>query len=674
MFMRHLILIITVGLAIPTLLSAQSIDRAQKQMDKYNYSEAIVILKKAVADDKTKDEAIPMLAECYRMQHDNVNAKAIYAQAIELPDVKPETFYYYAQALQSTGDYDKAREMYQKYAEKNPSDHRGSLFVAHCDSVLGPWKNLNPEFEIKLANNINTAESEFGPAFYDGRLVFASDFSDNPAEGKEYGWTGRGYLNLKQARPLKTGDYVGSMGASSLFEGNFNQEYHDGPATFSADGNTIYFTRSSIGKAKREGIYKTNLLKIYFATKTDGNWGDVKPFFLNSTDYSVGHPALSPDGQTLYFVSDMPGGEGKTDIWMCVRDADGWSQPVNLGPNVNTKENEMFPSVRDDGTLYFSSEGHAGYGALDIFKTSNAGGNWTTPVNLHAPINSSYDDFAIAFAPGDKNGFFSSNRPGGVGNDDIYLFQDKPPLPTYISGLVKDKSNLQPIAGATVFLYNPKTGKVKIMKTGTDGMYKALVENPADYVVKAMMPNFIADCSPFKLDALKPGNTLTASRDLLLDKLVVNKTFRIDNIYYDFDKSNIREDAKPELDKLVNIMKENPIDVELGSHTDSRGSTEYNDKLSQKRAESVVDYIINAGIAKSRITAKGYGEHQLINKCADGVDCTPEEHQANRRTEFKVTDIKVAVSDTDQFDYSRYKEGDIVDLNSLPKGFIMQCK
>jgi outer membrane protein OmpA-like peptidoglycan-associated protein len=370
----------------------------------------------------------------------------------------------------------------------------------------------------------------------------------------------------------------------------------------------------------------------------------------------------------------MPGGEGKTDIWMCVRDADGWSQPVNLGPTVNTKENEMFPSVCDDGTLYFSSEGLAGYGALDIFKTTNRGGNWTTPVNLHAPINSSYDDFAIAFAPGDKNGFFSSNRPGGVGNDDIYSFQDKPPLPTYISGLVKDKSNMQPISGATVFLYNPKTGKVKVLKTGADGMYKAIVENPADYVVKAMMPNFIADCSPFKPDAMKPGSTLTAPRDLQLDKLVVNKTFRIDNIYYDFDKSNIREDAKPELDKLVNIMKENPIDVELGSHTDSRGSFEYNDKLSQKRAESVVDYIISAGIDKSRITAKGYGEHQLINKCADGVECTPEEHQANRRTEFKVTDIKVAAPNTDQFDYGRYKEGDDVELNSLPKGFLMNCK
>jgi outer membrane protein OmpA-like peptidoglycan-associated protein/tetratricopeptide (TPR) repeat protein len=674
MMMKRVILFLTICLAIPALVSAQSLDKAQKQMDKYNYAEAISILQKAAADDKTRNEAIPMLAECYRMQRDVVNAKATYAQAVELPEAKPETFYYYAQALQSTGDYAKAREMYQKYAVLNPADHRGSLFVAHCDSVLGPWKDMNPDFEIKLANNINTAESQLGPAFYDGQLVFASDFSSNPAEGKEYGWTGRGYLNIVKARPLSGGDFWGSMGASSELEGKFNQEYHDGPAAFSADGNSIYFTRSFFGKAKREGIYKTNLLKIYYATKTDGNWGEVKPFFLNSTEFSVGHPALSPDGQTLYFVSDMPGGQGKTDIWMCKREGEGWSQPTNLGPNVNTKENEMFPSMRGDGVLYFASEGLAGYGALDIFKTKDVNGTWTTPVNLHAPINGPSDDFAIAFAPGDKNGFFSSNRVGGVGNDDIYAFRDKPILPAYISGLVKDKASLKPIAVATVFLFNPKTGKVKVLKTGPDGMYKTVVDNPADYVVKAMMPNFIADCSPFKLAALKPGSTLTAPRDLLLDKLVINKTFRIDNIYYDYDKFNIREDAKPELNKLVSIMKENQINVELGSHTDCRGSFDYNDKLSQKRAESAVDYIISSGIDKSRITAKGYGEHQLVNKCADGVNCTPEEHQANRRTEFKVTGYTAPVANTDQFDYSKFKEGDDVDLKSLPEGFLMQCK
>ena len=666
--------ILAMGILLPALMSCQSLYRAQKQMDKYNYAKAIDILEKASTNEKKRDAAIPMLAECYRMQHDIDKSKETYAKAVKLPDAKPETFYYYGKALQSTGDYEKAREMFQTYSQKNPSDPRGPLNVSYCDSVLGPWKKIEPKFEVKTVNNINTKESEFGPAIYNGDLVYASDFSNTPAEGKKYGWTGRGYLNIMKSTPETKDDFWGGMSAPSQFDSKFNQEYHDGPASFGNGGNNIYFTRSFFGKAKRDGIYKTNELKIYYADKNNGNWGEVKPFFLNSKDYSVGHPSLSADGQTLYFVSDMPGGQGGTDIWMCKREGDNWGKPENLGPIINTKENEMFPTILDDGTLYFSSEGHPGYGALDVFETKNVNGTWTTPINMKQPINSSYDDFAVAFAPGGKTGFFSSNRDGGVGTDDIYAFRNiEPPLPAYITGLVKDKSTMQPIAGATVFLYNPTTGKVKSLKTGTDGMYKTIVDKPAEYVVKAMMPNFIADCSPFPLSEVKPGTTAKAPRDLFLDKLDINKTFKVDNIYYDFDKFNIREDAKPELDKLVQIMKENDINVELGSHTDSRGTVAYNDKLSHRRAESVVNYILKAGIDTSRIEVHAYGEHQLINKCADGVKCTPEEQQANRRTEFKVTGT-AKVASPNQFNPAKYNEGDEIDLKLLPEGFFTNCK
>jgi len=662
------------SMMLPALMSCQSLYKAQKQMDKYEYAKAIDILKKASDNDKKRDKAIPMLAECYRMQHDIENSKETYAKAVNLPGAKPETFYYYAKALQATGDYEKAREMFQIYSMKKPSDPRGPLNVSYCDSVLGPWKILDPKFEVKTVNNINTKESEFGPAIYNGDLVYASDFSNSPAEGKKYGWTGRGYLNIMKSTPDTKGDFWGSMGAPSQFDTKFNQEYHDGPATFGDGGNSIYFTRSFFGKAKREGIYKTNELKIFYADKNNDSWGEVKPFFLNSKDYSVGHPALSADGQTLYFASDMPGGKGGTDIWMCKREGENWAQPVNLGMPVNTKENEMFPTILANDTLYFSSEGHPGYGALDIFRTSKVNGTWSTPVNMLQPINSSYDDFAIAFALGSKIGFFSSNRTGGVGTDDIYAFRNiEPPLPAYITGLVKDKITMQPIAGANVFLYNPLTGKVKVLKTGPDGMYKSVVDKPADYVVKAMMPDFIADCSPFPLAVVKPGTTAKAPRDLFLDKLTLNKTFKIENIYYDFDKYNIREEANPELDKLVQILKENIINVELGSHTDSRGSVAYNDRLSQQRAESVVKYIVKAGINTSKIEAHAYGEHQLINKCADGVKCNAAEHQANRRTEFKVTGSSPVVN-TEQFDPAKYNEGDEIDLKLLPAGFFSKCK
>lgn len=674
--MKLYILNFALCMLFPIFLSAQSLYKAQMLMDKFNYSEAIIELKDAIKNDKMHNEAIPMLAECYRMQHDIANSRDIYAQAVELPDAKPEYFYYYAQALQGSGNYSKAREMFQKYADKNPSDLRGKLFVAHCDSVLGPWKKLVPEFEIKAASNVNTIGSDFGPAIYNGDLIYASDFSNNPADGKEYGWTGRGFLNIMKSSPVTAGDFWNQLSATNAFDAKFNQEYHDGPASFSADGNSIYFTRAFYGKAKREGIFKTNLLKIYYATKSNGAWGEIKPFFLNSTEYSVGHSTLSPDGKTLYFVSDMPGGIGGTDIWICTMENNTWSKPVNLGPVVNTSENEMFPSMRDDGVLFFASEGHAGYGALDIFKTSKINGNWSVPVNLKAPINSSYDDFAIAFAPGNKNGFFSSNRDGGIGSDDIYAFRkiELPILPTYISGLVKDKTNMQPMEGASVFLLNSKTGKVKILKTSADGMYKCLVENPANYSIKAMMPDYIADGIQFPLAALKPGTTIPAPRDLLLDKLIINKSFKVENIYYDFDKYNIRKEAKPALDKLVSVLKENSITVELGSHTDCRGTSEYNDKLSQNRAQAAVDYIVKNGIDKSRITAKGYGETQLTNACSDGVECSPEEHQANRRTEFKVTDLKQYAANQEQFDYSIYSEGNETDVKSLPQGFFNVCK
>jgi hypothetical protein len=674
--MKSYILLLTFSILISVMLSAQSINKAQKLMDKYNYSEAIQILKKAVAAEKTRNEALPMLAACYRMQHDMLNAKSTYAQVVDLPEAKPEEFYFYAKALQATGNYTKAREIFMKYSELNPADRRGPLFVSHCDSVLNSWKGKASKYEVKLVNNINTVESDFGPVFYEGQLIFASDFISNPGESKQYGWTGHGYLNIMKSKPVSGGDFWDNMESATEFESKFNQKYHDGPAAFSADGNSIYFTRTYHDKAKREGIFKTDMLKIFYATKTNGSWGEIKAFPLNSTEYSIGHPTLSADGQTLYFVSDMPGGQGGTDIWLCKLNNDTWGPALNLGSVVNTKENEMFPSMRNDGVLFFASDGHPGYGALDIFKTRNVKGTWTSPENLLPPINGSFDDFALTFAPNGESGVFSSNRPEGIGSDDIYAFRtaETITLPTYINGLVKDKTNLLPIQGATVFLSNPETGIVKVLKTNEEGMYKCLIDKPAEFMVKAMMPGYIADCTPFPVLSLIPGSTITAPRDLLLDKLIVNKTFRIDNIYYNFDKYTIRKDAKPELDKLVRIMNENSIHVELSSHTDCRGSFAYNDRLSQKRAESAVKYIVSAGIDKSRITAKGYGEHQLTNKCSDGVKCSPAEHQANRRTEFKIISFTKPSANSDQFDPGLYFEGQELYAKMLPADFFKPCR
>lgn len=700
--MKSFIFLLTFCIAIPAVMTAQSPTKAQKQMDKYNYTEAIEILKQDTADKALRSQALPLLAECYRLQRDIANAKSTYALLAALPDASAESFFYYAQALQMTGDYEKARLMYLKYSDRKPYTIRADIFAAHCDSVLGPWKGKFSGLEVKNVETINTAGSDFGPSFYKGDLTFASDFINVPGVGKQYGWTGRGYLNIMKAHSIKVGDFWGSMAPPTEFDSVFDHEFHDGPATFNSKGTCIYFTRSFFGKARLEGRYKTNLLKIFYCYKIDGTWTEEKPFFLNSTEYSVGHPALSADGQTLYFASDMPGGIGGTDIWMCKRDGEAFGKPVNLGSTVNTNENEMFPDLGNDGVLYFASEGHPGYGGLDIFKTSVVNGGWTTPENLHPPVNGSYDDFAITFIPGSKGGFFSSNRPEGSGSDDIYTFRvPLPPpvvipppvvvippvvvpppvvipepvfVPSLVSGLIKDKNTLLPLAGATVFLYNPATEKVNVLKTDSVGIFRTKIETPSDYVLKAMIPNYIADCIPFPVKELKTGNNMVVTRDMVLDKLTINKTFRIDNIYYDFSRAEIREDAKPELDKLVRIMKENAIIVELGSHTDSRGSFGYNDTLSQNRADSAVYYIISSGIEKNRITAKGYGEHQLTNKCSDGVNCSFNQHQANRRTEFKVTGFTDATDGSTRFNPEKYKEGEQLDSKTFPPGFFYRCK
>lgn len=677
--MKNIFLCVAIIAVLPMCITAQSARKAQKAMDEYNFTKAIIILKKTIENGKGESVAVPMLAECYRMQHDVFNARAWYSRAVALPDAKPITFLYYAKALEAAGDYAAAREFFLKY-DSLASGKNGAFFAANCDSITGSWKNIKPGYEIKLVDKINTDQSEFGPVFYKGNLVFCSDYAYGTGKGKTYGWTGRGYLDMVKASPAVPGEYWNAMQIPTLFDTRLNQTYHDGPCTFNKSGDTIFFTRSYKDKAKKEDGFKTNMLKLFYAIRTEeGGWSTPKPFFLNSTDYSVGHPALSPDGKTLYFASNMPGSYGGIDLWMVSRVAGDWSKPVNLGNTVNTSEDEMFPFINDDGNLFFASNGHPGYGAMDIFCSRKTETGWSSPVNLHPPINSSFDDFAIAFVPRCKIGFFSSNRPGGKGNDDIYAFKEKEPeavvvlTPRLIQGHVKDKTTRAPISGATVFILDPVTGKVKVLKTDASGLYSTRVETSDTLIVKAMKNEYIGDCLSWPFDLINPGLVLDAPRDLLLDKLAVNRVFTFDNIYYDFDKYTIRADAKPELDKLIRIMKENAIKVELGSHTDCRGSFRYNERLADRRAKSVVDYLTASGIEPDRLIAKGYGEYKLVNGCADGVPCTEAEHQANRRTEFKVLEYVDVSAQKDFFNPDLMKEGEVIDLYLLPSGFFREC-
>ncbi len=567
------ILLAILSLMICLDLSGQ-IRQARQEMLLYNYAHAIILLDKsfAKADSSSRREASQLLAECYRRQNRLEEAMDWYLKTISLGSKDPMDWFYLACCRRSCGDYTRAKAAFLKFDSLEPLNPRGRINAAFCDSATA-WQKRKPGFEIRNAGELNSPQSDFAATLAGGQLFFASDRIAGTVE-QAYGWTGNSYLRIYTAPVLQSGSNSFEFGKASEGPQVFNQSYHDGPLCFNKTMDEVFINRTiemnDIGRHD-SGLIRTHLLKIYHAVKKDGKWTRPEPFFLNSDKYSVGHPALSADGNTLYFVSDMEGGCGGTDICSCTRVANGWSSPVNLGKPVNTEGNEMFPFLAENGDLYFASDGHPGFGGLDIFLAKKTGGKWEPPVNLGQPLNSSCDDFAFMQWPGGLSGTFSSNRPGGSGSDDIYCFVVKPPE----------------------------------------------AEPPKPPPIAAELP--------------KP----------IPPSLAVGKTYRIENIYYDFDKWNIRKDAEHSLDSLISILKEYPVSVEIGSHTDCRGSVEYNELLSQRRAESVVNYLIKQGIDPSRLTARGYGKSQLINhcNCEAGIGCTEAEHQANRRTEFRITGI-----------------------------------
>ena len=666
------------------LVTFGQIKKAKKQMALYNYSEAMSILNRSLKKGNTDKQAVILLiAECYRKQNDVENARKFYEKAIGYGATEPTTLFNYAQALRSCGEYKQARKYFLAYCELVPGDCRAKSLADYCDTAL-VWRDIPPVFEIKNATSLNSKEAEFGPVIFENQVCFTSDRTLSGKSTESYGWTGNAYLRLYFSVPLSADDLYHGFQDIKMAPDLFNKAFHDGPASFTSDFSEVLFNRTLTYKdkgKKDEHKIRTHLLKIYHSERNDSKWMKAVPFFLNSDDYSVGHPAFSPDGNVLYFVSDMEGGYGGKDLYMCHREDSKWSQPINLGPVINTFGNEMFPFMANDETLYFASDGHPGFGGLDIFLTQLADSTWLFPQQMGMPINTSFDDFSFFISEDRGQGIFSSNRPGGLGSDDLYLFRRLPKsiqspvsiTTPFLSGYVKDKRNLNPIDKATVFIFEKGKAQVLVLKTDSNGYYRTEITPGELYTVKAMHTAYIADCFQVKADNLSEEVEQNAPRDLLLDVLDSDRVFVLENIYYDLDNWNIRDDAKPALDKLVVAMKENPVNIELGSHTDSRASDVYNLQLSQKRAESAVKYIISQGINPDRITAKGYGETQLVNGCKDGVSCSEEDHQQNRRTEFKVISW-----DNDKheetFNPANYFHGEMIDALLLREDFFIFCK
>lgn len=666
---KRLLSLLTILLVIQLSVPAQ-IRKANRLFARYDYANAIPFYKKVIDKNKKhKIEAMQRLADSYRLTSNFTEAASWYGKVVENPGVNPDNYYYYGQALRSTGNSKLALEQFKKFVTLKPGDPRGNIYVSIIEET-DRWKSLPDKFNVANAEKLNSVNSEFSPVFYKAGIMFTSDRLNSGDFDKTYGWTGASYLNIFYADARIQSDTTYAFSDPRLFSAAINEPFHDGPASFNKDGSLIFFTRAIKSRGELDSTrFYTNRLKM-FSSRYDGNkWGETVPFPYNSENYSVGHSALTSDGNTLYFVSDMPGGSGGTDLYLSKREKENWSKPINLGSALNTVGNEVFPVLNNDSVLYYSSDGLPGLGSLDVFRTTITNSGFSQPENLRAPLNSPADDFGILFNPEETAGLFSSNREGGKGEDDLYIFRAISDSLLF-AGFVKDKETMLPLAGATVFALNSRTNMVKVVKTDARGYYSTYVKIGDNLNVKSMSHGFAPDMLSLGIKGEPRAKQVLAPRDLLLSRYKVDQLFSLENIYYDFDKWNIRDDASAELDKVIAFLAENPpLEVELGSHTDSRGSFDYNNKLSERRAESAVNYIVSGGIAKSRITAKGYGEYNLVNNCKDGVECTPADHQANRRTVIKITGITEAAEKPAEVSLENYKDGQTLDVKSFGNNF-----
>ncbi|CAM1356243.1 OmpA family protein [Tenacibaculum halocynthiae] len=587
-------------------------------------------------DDKTY-LVISRLADSYYFNVDFDKAEKWYAELMNKFELMalPKHVFRYAQTLKSNGKIEESDSWLLKLKR---NDSRVKALEKNKNYFI-EYSN-RPKTYINIHNlSVNTKYSDFGGFVHDNTFYFASTKPIDVKDTRLYKWNNQPYLNVYSSKEKNVGeDRILYVGTSEKLN-SINSKYHESNVVITKDGSTMYFTRNNYDGDKLKGDKeRTTHLKIYKVSKVNEVWGDLKELSFNNDNYSVGHPALSPDERTLYFVSDMPNGYGSTDIYKVAIEDDGsYGKPENLGATINTEGREMFPFVGNDNRLYFSSDGHIGLGALDIFESEIKENSFSEPINLGKPINGPRDDFSFVINKERFQGYFTSNRKGGKGDDDIYSFiiynckED-------IKGIVSDTRTGEPIDNVTVRLINEKGEPISEQVTKSDGAYSfEKIDCEKNFVVVASKDDYKAtQKETVTLDV----NKKILKTDLQLESLIVENQIIINPIYFDFDLFNIREDAEYELENIVSVMKNNPeMVIKIESHTDSRGTKEYNRILSDNRAKSTRDYIISRGIDSKRIeSAIGYGEDQLLNNCKEGrkSKCTEEEHQKNRRSYFYI--------------------------------------
>ncbi|WPR72035.1 OmpA family protein [Flavobacterium sp. NG2] len=621
--------------------------KADKEYDRYAYIDAIKTYERMYEKGYKSKDILLKLANAYYFNGDLENAAKRYTELFELnPIVVPECYYRYAQSLKSIKEYKKADEMMAIFNKENGNDTRAKLAASQKD-YLAVIKKNSGRYIIENAG-INSKYSDYGTAYYKNKIVFTSARDTGSFVKRVDPWTGEWFTNLYESEVSADG----TLHSVQHLSKKLNTKFHESTPVFTKDGKTAYFTRNNYNNGKRgKDATETTLLKVYKATLKGDKWEDTTELPFNSDNYSVAHPSLSADEKTLYFASDMPGTFGQSDIFKVSINDDGtYGTPENLGKGINTEGKETFPFISDKNELYFASDGHPGLGGLDVFVSkAKQDGSFKDVLNVGEPLNSSNDDFGLLMDTKSKIGYVTSNREGGMGSDDIYKVKEiKPieyPCEQFMTGIVTDLETGEPIANSKATLSDSSYKLIKTVTTNKDGKFDfGQIDCDSKYYIKTEKEAYNVEETPVVVADNSGTTVVPISLERTLKKVTVGddlaKAFGIKIIYFDLNKFNIRSDAALELSKILDVMLQNPtIKIDIRSHTDSRQSDAYNKKLSESRAESTKNWLIQNGIEKSRLTAKGYGESLLVNRCTDGVECTEEEHQANRRSEFVIVSM-----------------------------------
>lgn len=644
---------------------------ADKHFYKYEYSLAAPLYERLLARRKAKTDWMYKAAFSYESMQRYDKAVYWYTRLLQKDSsAKAEVYLHTADLAKMLEKYDSAILVYKDYLRKGGDAKIAADRIKGCE-LATQWKQSPTAHTIANYESVNSPLSEWGTTFYGNELVFTSEQARELSGTKiandrdVYEWNNNPFLNLYVTNNFKQG-----AGIARLLETVNEHDYHVGPAVFTKNNDTLYFTRTyrranhNFEKPMRRLKVGTRKLELMYSVKKDiVTWTKPQPVIPGKgTVYSIGHATLSPGGDVLYFASDMPGGYGKTDIWYCEKKANHtWGDPVNCGPVINTPDEEEFPVIDANGDLYFASTGHVGMGGFDVFRASGEKGNWADPGNMRYPVNTSYDDFYY-IPRNNREMYLSSNRPGGKGSDDIYYVQFSPPPPpapappappkrkwVVLKAVVSERASQAALEEATTMLMDK--GREYMGFTGKNGVVYYTLDCNTAYSIRSYKDGYSKDSAVISAVDCGTADTITVPMQLYATvqpkespknkpaepRYKVGDAFVLKDLYYDLDKYNIRPDAAKVLDSLVLILKKYPgMTIELSSHTDSRANDAYNEKLSKNRAASAVGYLVSKGISPARLVAAGYGERRLRNGCANNVPCTEKQHQENRRTEVKV--------------------------------------